>query len=287
MTRSGQRTGHGALPNFLYIGPDKAGSTWLADVLDAHPGVHVAPAKDVFFFDRYYDRGLDWYRHRIGDPAGAPVVAEVCHDYLFSPAAAERIAHDLPGVRLMVTLRRPGERAFSSYLHMRKHNLYTGTFEAALRDVDELIDHGRYTSHLRPYVERFGADRIRVALFDDLVDDPQGFADGLSDWLGIDRFALPGELRSASLPASRPRVAFVARNAKRAALGARALGLPGVVGRVKRAAVVQRSLYRRFGEDRPVAEPAVLRRVDAELAAEVRGLTDLVGIDVAGRWDLA
>lgn len=51
----------GQLPNFLYIGPDKAGSSWLHEVLIQHPEVFLSEAKDLYFFDRYYDRGMAWY----------------------------------------------------------------------------------------------------------------------------------------------------------------------------------------------------------------------------------
>ena len=48
-------------PDFIYIGPDKAGSSWLHEVLLEHPQVFLTPAKGLYFFDRYYDRGLPWY----------------------------------------------------------------------------------------------------------------------------------------------------------------------------------------------------------------------------------
>lgn len=79
-------------PNFIYIGPDKAGSSWLHEVLLTHHQVFMPPAKDLYFFDRYYDRGLGWY---LGQFAGATsdqsVVGEVCQDYLFSSQAPLRI----------------------------------------------------------------------------------------------------------------------------------------------------------------------------------------------------
>ena len=70
-------------PNFIYIGPDKAGSSWLHEVLLRHPQVFLSPAKDLYFFDRYYDRGIAWYLRQFDD-AGPEhvVVGEVCQDYL-------------------------------------------------------------------------------------------------------------------------------------------------------------------------------------------------------------
>jgi hypothetical protein len=47
------------LPNFLHIGPGKSGSSWLHETLALHPEVYLSEAKDLYFFSRYYDRGLD------------------------------------------------------------------------------------------------------------------------------------------------------------------------------------------------------------------------------------
>ncbi len=44
------------LPNFVYIGPSKAGSTWLHEVLITQPQVFMTRAKDLYFFDRYFDK---------------------------------------------------------------------------------------------------------------------------------------------------------------------------------------------------------------------------------------
>ena len=50
------------LPNFLHLGPGKSGSSWLHETLALHPEVYLSEAKDLYFFSRYYDRGVDWYR---------------------------------------------------------------------------------------------------------------------------------------------------------------------------------------------------------------------------------
>lgn len=273
-----------ALPNVLFIGPDKAGSTWLAEVLADHPDAFVPVAKDIYFFDRYYDRGLAWYESAFAGSGSARVRAEICHDYLFSTKACERIGADLPDVRLLTTLRRPGERAFSSYLHMRKHGRASMPFADAVEQIEELVDHGRYATHLRPYVEAFGPDRIWVGVFDDLQADPAAFAASLYEWLGLAPHELTPELLRPRLDASRPRFAPLARLGKRAALATREMGFAAAVGRVKRSRFVQRALYRPLGAEGRVVDADVLAGVDALLEPEVAALVDLVGIDLTDRW---
>ena len=175
-------------PNFLYIGPDKAGSSWLHEVLLRHEQVFMPEAKDLYFFDRYWERGLPWYLDHFA-PAGPQhaVVGEVCQDYLFHAEAAERIQQALGQPRLMVTLRDPAERAFSSWLYALKQGAddWGATFSEGLRTRPELLDHGRYASHLARYLERFGRDRLHVSVFDDLVEDPQRFVDDVLAFLEI------------------------------------------------------------------------------------------------------
>ncbi len=76
-------------PNFLHLGPGKAGSTWLLEVL---PGAlrSITEAKDLYFFSRYYDRG-GRYEGQFADANGSPVIGEMCPDYLAAPEAAARI----------------------------------------------------------------------------------------------------------------------------------------------------------------------------------------------------
>ena len=52
----------GRLPDFVVVGAMRSGSTSLYRVLSEHADVHMAPGKELHFFDRHHERGLDWYR---------------------------------------------------------------------------------------------------------------------------------------------------------------------------------------------------------------------------------
>ena len=51
---------------------------------------------------------------------------------MFHPLAAERIARDLPGVKLLVLLRDPVERAYSAHAHEVSVGYETEPFQRAL-----------------------------------------------------------------------------------------------------------------------------------------------------------
>jgi hypothetical protein len=273
------------VPNFLYLGPDKAGSSWLHEVLIRHPEVFMPEAKDIYFFDRYFERGPQWYLAHFA-PAGEQhrVIGEVCQDYLAEPAAPARIAACLVDPRFMVTLRDPADRAYSSWLYMLKHGETPGTFLQALEGRPELLEHGRYATQLHRYVRTFGTESLYVAVFDDLVADGQRFIDALLEWLGLTPMTLPDDLVDARLPAGRARSLVLARAARRAAGIVRERDGANLIGRVKRSPFVQRTLYRPLADDKPVITATERAAVHAALAGEVAELDRMFGLGLAERW---
>ncbi len=231
-------------PNFLFIGPDKSGSTWLYNALAQHEQVYVPKAKELFFFDQFYEYGWNWYSNYFAQASHLhSVVGEISHDYLFSPLACERIARDIPDVKLMVCLREPAQRAFSAYLYMVKQGRVTSDFDTAIRNIDELIDHGLYAKHLGHYLTRFKRNQIHVSVFDNLTIDPQVVFDDICDFLDIEHMLLPAELKKKRLPAARPRFRYGASVARKIGWKIRCMGLPELVGRVKRFSLLARMNY--------------------------------------------
>ena len=116
-----------ALPDFLLLGAQKAGSTSLYVHLMQHPQIIGVARKELHFFDYKSALGSWWYRTNFPTKAemaqrsaalGKPVLTgEASPYYLFHPHAARRIARLLPDVKLIALLRNPVDRAFSHYHH--------------------------------------------------------------------------------------------------------------------------------------------------------------------------
>ena len=274
------------LPNFLHLGPSKSGSTWLHEVLIDHPDVYFSEAKDLYFFSRCYDRGVDWYASQFRDARPEhKIVGEFSQDYLASAEAPGRILDSLgTDVRLMVTLREPADRAFSSYLYLSKHGQAAATFRDTARIAPDLIDQGRYATQLRRYLRFFDRKAVHVGVFDDLQADAQAFLDSITDWLDLERHAVPAEQLEARLPASSARWLPLAAAAKRGANWVRSHDGADLVGRIKRSAIVQRALYKPLGESKPTMAPDDVAFVREQLAGEVAGVEEEFGIPLRQRW---
>lgn len=273
------------LPDFLYLGPAKAGSTWIYDVLARHPEVFMAPGKGLYFFTSHYERGLDWYREQFRGAEGAIAVGEVSHTYLASPEACGRIATANPKMKLIVCLREPVERAFSDYLDGVKNGQIEGSFEEALERHPEILEGSRYARQLARYLERFPREQLHVAVFDDLSRDPDAFAAALFAFVGVPPRPLAPAQRSAMMPAGRPRSRALARLAKRASHAARALGLRKLRGRAKTSRLLRGALYRPFeASEKPRLSEFSQKRLRREFSDEMRALDALLGSRLCALW---
>ena len=274
------------LPNFLHVGVGKGGSTWVHEALSTHPEAFLSEAKDLYFFSRFHDRGLDWYARQFQSaPPHAKVIGEVCPEYLWTPEAADRIRAGLgPGVRVMATLRDPVTRAFSAYLYDSRNGVTGRSFGETLDHSPRIIDEARYRTHLERYVRALGPEGVYVTVFEDLKADPQAFLDDATDWLGLSRHTLAREALGAQLPASRARSAVVARTVKSSAEWVRQHNGAALVGRVKRSALVQRALYEPLAGRAPEIPSADADRIREELEPEVVGVEALFGLSLRERW---
>jgi hypothetical protein len=136
-------------PAFIMIGAQRCGTTSLSRALMAHPQVARAVfRKSVNYFDTNYHRGARWYRghfplaeiaRRTSEGQGEPAAFEASGYYIYHPFAIERMARELPEVKLVVMLRDPVERAFSAYKHECARGYEWETFENALELEDERL----------------------------------------------------------------------------------------------------------------------------------------------------
>jgi hypothetical protein len=86
------------------------------------------------------------------------------------------------------------------------------------------------------------------------------------------------------MPAGKPRSTAVAAAAKSASKAVKKLGLRRLRSRVKRSVAVRSALYRPYGDDRPVLDPATAARLREQFEPEVHRLDDLLGRQVSKQW---
>ena len=134
------------LPDFLGIGVQRGGTTWLHTLLASHPDVFMpSRRKEIRFFEKYYDRGLGWYSEFFCPPAEASrykAIGEISTQYYDDEASPRRIHADLPEAKLIIMLRHPVSRAYSHYGFVVQRMNYRGTFEEFLASRPKALEKG-------------------------------------------------------------------------------------------------------------------------------------------------
>lgn len=269
-------------PTFLFIGPDKCGSSWMNHILALHPECYVPPAKDTYFFDRYYNKGIGWYlAHFAPAPASVKAVGELSHDYLFSTKAAQRIHQHLPNVTILLCLRDPVARSLSQHQYMRRGGEVGADFFGAVRKFPKIINNSRYLDNVNTYVDLFGRDQVEILIFEDLERDAHAFGKDMLARLGLDPdLDLPfcDRIREAGMARS----ALLSRSLKAGANAARALGLANLVGRVKNSTTAKLA-YRDIKADERVTLTDKQKNVlwEKYFGPENDALSDLTGRDLS------
>jgi len=176
------------LPDFVYAGASRCGSTWLHRALRDHPEITMAPEKPFNFFDLNYHRGLDWYADALPDGSADTIVGESSPGYMKHPHVPERIAGAEPGMKILFTVRNPVDRAFSEWWHERSFDNLRWEFEGALEHhpaFDMLLRPGFYDCFLDRFEGQFDDAQLKILFFEDFKQDNEAFIREAYRFLGV------------------------------------------------------------------------------------------------------
>ena len=131
-------------PNFFILGAARCGTTSLYRYLQRHPDVFMATPKEPKFFEAEWSEGAEYYWSRyFTDWDGEPLAGEARPANLFLPFVPERISRLAPEARLLVILRDPVHRAYSSWRLRRLNGLEPAGFAEVVRDNLASLESGR------------------------------------------------------------------------------------------------------------------------------------------------
>jgi len=194
-------------PDFLIIGAQKCGTTWLWAVLRDHPEVFLPETKELEFFSYAKSRESDGFGRYLAThfagAGGARAVGEATPSYFWNSNAHPEYCDkpkgfdlDIPGavferlgsrVRLVLALRDPVQRAISAYLHhVRKERIdRTRSIFDAGRERG-ILHMGFYFEHLKEWLVRFRMEQIHVVILEEAAARPLRAFTALFRFLGVD-----------------------------------------------------------------------------------------------------
>jgi len=204
--------------DFLLIGAQKSGTSWLWDKLDQHPGTDLPAQKEIHYFGgvELYRQGPAWYYAHFQDLNPDLLTGEASTSYLFdrlpywhndsqeieyaadAQTIPELVAAENPDAKIVVVLRDPVRRAISAYRHWtKKGNLSPGLGlrrTAIEHPKMRILEYGFYARHLAAWRKVFPDEQIQILIFEeDVRGNPDSGLKKLYEFLGLDAGFQPAE----------------------------------------------------------------------------------------------
>jgi hypothetical protein len=188
------------LPDFLGIGAQKAGTTWLFEQLRTHPEIYFPRRKELHYFDENFHRPLHWYASHFVD-ADARRAGEITPAYaILDERRLAYLAAVMPRVRAILLLRDPVERAWSQAVMTLVEQpmrdpaaIDTAEFAGFVRS-PTVLRRSRYSATIDAWRRHFPESQMLVAFHDELRATPQQLLDRITGFLGVQPTA-PGPAR--------------------------------------------------------------------------------------------
>ena len=191
--------------DFLILGSQKGGSTWLYNTIRKHPLVNT-PRHELHYFsnDENYNKGVEWYHSHFSGTTEKMICGEKTPEYLTviptknnktNTLTCQRIHQYNDRMKLLLVLREPIARLASAVNHMYRtrriapwvsvHDLILGK-ERRPAEEFSLLENGLYYENLIEYYKVFSRAQIKILFFEtDILTQPAKTLESVCDFLEI------------------------------------------------------------------------------------------------------
>lgn len=190
--------------SLMIVGAQKAGTTSLKNYLGQHPALHTHHHKEFAYFvdDTEYEKGYAAALKKYFDSiqVSKRLVAKSAGLYI-NELAIIRLKENNPECKLVLILRNPVERTYSSYLMEKNYGAIPEQFEIIEtilenKDPDDwryefFIGMSLYCRNLTTLYRHFPREQIMLVRFEDLAQSATKICSQIFEWMNIDTSFVP------------------------------------------------------------------------------------------------
>tara|TARA_A100001388_G_scaffold33100_1_gene21155 strand:+ start:490 stop:1179 length:690 start_codon:yes stop_codon:yes gene_type:complete len=176
--------------NFIGIGVQKAGTTWLSSILKEHPEIYIHPRKELHYFDKTKFTNSLYYNFLFRDAKGQKIIGEFTPSYILNKTTAKRIHNYNKKIKLLVILRDPTDRAVSQYkmeIGRKYIDKKISIMEAFKRNLFDMKKRGHYQKLINEYLEYFSRKQILFIDYDHIATRPEKVLETVYSFLNVSK----------------------------------------------------------------------------------------------------
>lgn len=205
-------------PDFMIVGPQRTGTTWLAQNLSYHPQIFVSVPKEIHFFNlltepdhrKYRSSHLEWYLSFFRDtplsylrkmsrsllkyrePYSPRTRGEATASYAaLAPEVIAEIIALRPDIRIILMIRNPLDRAWSHAKKDLAKRMRRPIAEVPVHELERFFSDdyqqacGHYSRTIRNWSEMLPEGNLFLGRFDDIHTDPATLLTDIYRFLGV------------------------------------------------------------------------------------------------------
>ncbi|AJW71782.1 sulfotransferase family protein [Nitrosopumilus adriaticus] len=187
-------------PNFFIVGATRCGTSSLYEYLNETNGVFMSSIKEPAFFSVSINRRKPIqnehdYLNLFNDAKPEQAIGEASTRYFIDPKSPSLIKNKIPNAKIIIVLRDPVERAFSSYLYYlrrEKNEPFNMVVKKSLETdlsgdylLHLVVKGGMYFEHVKRYLNTFGQNSVKILFFEEFFPDIKNQFKDLLKYLDI------------------------------------------------------------------------------------------------------
>lgn len=180
---------------FYCIGAQKSGTSWLHLQLMNHPDIKIPMEKELHFWDRDYDHGIDYYKSLFSpEPT---IQGDMTPAYaILPPDKIKECYRHFPDLRLIFIVREPIARAWSSammYLQWASISPpeVSDQFFLDFCRAKNTVARGMYKACRDNWLMHYDPKQLLILHFDDIAQAPNAFLERCFRHLGVRASSMP------------------------------------------------------------------------------------------------
>jgi hypothetical protein len=198
-------------PNFLLIGVQKCGTSWLSQMIRQHPDIYTPHTKELHFFNKQYnyERGIEWYRNFFSGYSSQKAIGEFTPNYFWicrdkkendesgrTPNVPNLIKKHYPQMKLILLFRDPVDRAISAYFHhIGARRISPASKFSEVWQHYGILSMGFYYSQLCDWLKIFSMKQFLIFIYEeDIAKNKNETLRKVFRFLGVDENFCPQNL---------------------------------------------------------------------------------------------
>lgn len=187
-------------PNFFIVGATRSGTSSLYEYLNDTPGIFMSAMKEPALFSISINRRKpvqdeNEYLKLFETARDDQPIGEASTRYFIDPQSPSLIQSKIPNAKIIIILRDPVERAFSSYLYYlrrEKHEPFDVIIKKSMHTdlggdylLCLVVKGGLYYEPVKRYMDTFGRNSVKVLFYEEFFSDVQNNFKELLKFLNV------------------------------------------------------------------------------------------------------